>query len=88
MDDWKDEKKVSRRLYASVLHSAYENVKASRSEQCGAIESCLAELSLTLCGLQTEVVTMVAVVDLDFAGSGNGKSLGRSLMCFDFSHFS
>ena len=45
MDDWKDEKKVSRRLYASVLHSAYENVKASWPEQCGAIESCIAELS-------------------------------------------
>ena len=45
MDDWKDEKKVSRRLYASVLHSAYENVKASWPKQCGAIESCIAELS-------------------------------------------
>jgi len=44
-------------------------------------------MSLALCILEAKVVTMVAVVDLDFAGSGNGISLGRSLMRFDFSHF-
>jgi hypothetical protein len=44
-------------------------------------------MSLALCILETKVVTMVAVVDLNLAGSGNGKSLGRSLMRFDFSHF-
>ena len=44
-------------------------------------------MSLALSILKTEVVAVVAVVDLNLAGTGYGKSLGRSLMCFDFSHF-
>jgi len=45
MDDWKDEKKSSRRVYATVLSSAYENVKSQYPNQCGCIESCIASLS-------------------------------------------
>ena len=44
-------------------------------------------MSLALCILESKVVTMVAVVDLYLTGTGNGKSFGRSLMRFDFSHF-
>ena len=44
-------------------------------------------MSFALCILEAEVVTMVAVIDLYLTGAGNGKSLGRSLMRFDFSHF-
>ena len=44
-------------------------------------------MSFALGILESEVVAMVAVVDLYLTGTGNGKSLGRSLMRFDFSHF-
>ena len=43
-------------------------------------------MSLSLLILQTEIVTVMAVIDLHFAGSRDRESLGRSLMCFDFSH--
>ena len=49
--------------------------------------SAFAKTSLTLCGLETEVVTVVVVRHLDFAAAGKRKSLSRSLMCLDFSHF-
>ena len=49
--------------------------------------SAFAETSLTLGGLETEVVTVVVVRHLDLAAAGKRKSLSRSLMCLDFSHF-
>lgn len=45
MDDWRDEKKLSRRLYAAMLASSYEKVKAQYPEQCGCIEAGIAALS-------------------------------------------
>jgi hypothetical protein len=63
------------------------NQVTSRSGHGCAENSGRTKMSLALCILETKVVTMVAVVDLNLAGSGNGKSLGRSLMRFDFSHF-
>ena len=45
-------------------------------------------MSLSLCGLKTCVMSVVAVTDLYLTGSRYRKSLGRSLMCLDFSHFS
>ena len=45
-------------------------------------------MSLSLGGLLTQVVAVVAVVDLDLAGTGHGKSLGRCLVCLNLSHFS
>ena len=44
------------------------------------------QMSLALCGLVTEVVTMIGVIHLYFAGSGYGKSLCRRLMRFDLAH--
>lgn len=38
LDDWNDEKRIFRRLYASVLSKSYKKVKAQWSEQCEAIE--------------------------------------------------
>ena len=43
-------------------------------------------MSLTLCGLETKVVTVVAVVKLNLSVCRYGKSLSRSFMCLDFSH--
>lgn len=45
-----------------------------------------AQMSLALCGLMTEVMTMIGVIHLYFAGSGYGKSLCRRLMRFDLAH--
>ena len=45
MDDWKDEKKTSRRMYAAMLASSYEKVKAQYPKQCGCIEKEIAELA-------------------------------------------
>ena len=61
--------------------------KASVS-RCEALAeySALAKTSLTLCGLETEVVTVIVVRHLYLAASGERKSLGRSFMCLDFSH--
>ena len=44
-------------------------------------------MSLALCILKSEVVSVVAVIDLYLSGSGDGKSLCRCSMSFDFSHF-
>ena len=43
-------------------------------------------MSLSLLGLLTEVMTMVGMEYLYLTGTGNGKSLGRRLMCLDLSH--
>ena len=44
-------------------------------------------MSLSLCGLQTGVMSVVAVADLDLAGAGDRKSLSGCFMCLNFSHF-
>ena len=44
-------------------------------------------MSLSLCGLKTCVVSVMAVSHLYLTGTGNGKSLSGCLMCLDFSHF-
>ena len=43
-------------------------------------------MSLSLGGLQTGVVSVMAVTHFYLTGSGNRKSLGRCFMCLDFSH--
>ena len=45
------------------------------------------EMSLALLRLESEVVSVVAMIDLYLSGSGDGKSLCRSSMSLDFSHF-
>ena len=45
-------------------------------------------MSLSLGGLLTQIVAMMAVIDLHLTGTGNGKSLGRCLVCLNLSHFS
>lgn len=45
MDDWKDDRKTSRRIYAAALSSTYKKVKSQYPEQCGSIESCILTLS-------------------------------------------
>ncbi len=42
LDDWEDEKKTRSRAFAAMLKKHYEAVKARRSPQCEAIESCIA----------------------------------------------
>jgi hypothetical protein len=54
---------------------------------CGAEDSTCAKMSLALCILKSKVVSVVAMIDLYLSGSGDGKSLCRSSMSFDFSHF-
>ena len=49
--------------------------------------SALAKTSLALCGLDTEVVTVVVVRHLDFAAAGKRKSLRGSLVSLNLSHF-
>ena len=44
-------------------------------------------MSFSLLGLETEVVAVVAVVHLNLTCTCNRKSLGRSLMCLNLSHF-
>lgn len=44
-DDWEDERKFSRKCYASALEKSYEKVKLDWPEQCRDIEGCLGELS-------------------------------------------
>ena len=44
-------------------------------------------MSESLCALITGLVTVRAVEHFYLAVGGNGKSFGRSLMCFDLSHF-
>ncbi len=45
LDDWKDDKNLSRKLYADVLKKSYEQVKNRWPEQCQSIETCMDELS-------------------------------------------
>ena len=45
LDDWADERKVSRKCYAASLAKSYEAVKQAWPDQCRNIEECLAELS-------------------------------------------
>ena len=45
MDDWQDEKKPSRRLYARMLEKSYRQVKRQWPEQVECIERSLRELS-------------------------------------------
>ena len=46
-----------------------------------------AQMSESLCALLTGLMTVRAVEHFYLAVSGYGKSLGRSLMCLDLSHF-
>lgn len=46
LDDWNDDKNLSRKCYASMLKKQYETVKETWPEQCRVIEECLQELSL------------------------------------------
>lgn len=45
-----------------------------------------AKISLALCGLIAEVMTMIGVIHLDLSRSGNGKSFSGRLMRFDLTH--
>jgi len=45
LDDWKDDKSLPQRCYASTLKKQYDRVREAWPDQCAAIESCLAELS-------------------------------------------
>ncbi len=46
LDDWNDEKNVSKKCYASSLKKQYGKVKAAWPEQCELIEACINELSV------------------------------------------
>ena len=45
LDDWKDERKKTRKWYASLLEESYQKVKGKWPEQCNGIELQIAELS-------------------------------------------
>lgn len=45
LDDWNDEKRLSRKCYASMLSKAYKKVRAEWPEQCSIIETELGRLS-------------------------------------------
>lgn len=45
LDDWADERKLSKFLYAVALKKRYQAVKQQWPVQCGAIESCMNRLS-------------------------------------------
>jgi hypothetical protein len=45
MDDWRDERKFSRLLVAKLLARRYRRVRARYPRQCGAMESCMAQLA-------------------------------------------
>lgn len=45
MDDWQDERRLSRKCYASLLVEGYEKVRKQWPEQCAAIENGIAKLS-------------------------------------------
>ncbi len=45
LDDWQDEKKLSRKCYAAALTRSYEQVKLAWPVQCAAIEENLRQLS-------------------------------------------
>lgn len=46
LDDWNDDKNLSRKCYASTLKKQYEKVKETWPEQCKTIEECLSELAV------------------------------------------
>lgn len=46
LDDWEDERKFSRKCYATSLRKNYEKVKLDWPEQCAAIEQGIQELSI------------------------------------------
>ena len=54
---------------------------------CGTEDRAGTKMSLALCVLKSEVVSVMAMIDLYLSGSGDGKSLCRSSMSLDFSHF-
>lgn len=45
LDDWRDERRLVRRMEAGALRGAYERVKQQYPEKCGRIEDSLCELS-------------------------------------------
>ncbi|MBR6767370.1 MAG: hypothetical protein IKM02_05405 [Clostridia bacterium] len=45
LDDWSDEKKITRRLYGDLLKKSYDRVKTAWPNQCHAIEEALSEIS-------------------------------------------
>lgn len=45
LDDWNDEKSLSKKAYASLLEKRYAQVKQDWPQQCTAIETCMKELS-------------------------------------------
>ncbi len=45
LDDWQDDKNLSRKCYASSLKKQYEQVRAAWPDQCEVIEASLTELS-------------------------------------------
>lgn len=45
LDDWTDEKKLTRRVYGDLIKSQYDRVKADWPSQCRAIEESLASLA-------------------------------------------
>ena len=51
---------------------------------CGAEASALAELSLSLGGLEAELMTAIGVVELYFSTFGERESLCGCLMVLDF----
>lgn len=46
LDDWADEKKLTRRVYGELLKKSYERVKTAWPRQCRAIEESLAALAV------------------------------------------
>lgn len=44
-DDWKDDKNISKAAMAKLLRPHYEAIRACYPRQCGAMESCMAELA-------------------------------------------
>jgi hypothetical protein len=59
-------------------HSLDRRSKAGREIRTGA------EVSLSLCGLQTEVVTVVGMVHLNETALGEGESLSRCSVGLEF----
>lgn len=45
LDDWQDEKKPTRKVYADILRKSFEEVRDRRPRQCEVIDRCIAELS-------------------------------------------
>ena len=45
LDDWNDDRNISRKCYAALLKKAYEKVRTARKDQCAIIEKELNEIS-------------------------------------------